>query len=69
MTTKRFCVICVALALFATSLFGQTSKASVSGIVSDPSGAVLNRATVMVKDLDRGTVYTNWLRTELLLRR
>ena len=38
--------------------YGQTVKASVSGIVSDASGAVLANAQVVAKDLDRGTSFS-----------
>ena len=59
MKSKQFWMFCITLALCATSAFGQTSRASVSGIVMDPSGGVVSGATVTVNDLDRGTVYTS----------
>src|SRR5690242_12235027 len=48
----------VALAVFSSTASGQTVRASISGIVSDSSGAVLRGAGIVVKDLDRGTSYS-----------
>jgi hypothetical protein len=59
MRTPKICILLLALASCATGLLGQTSRASVSGIITDPSGGVLNGATVTIRDLDRGTVYTS----------
>jgi len=47
-------------ALFCTCpLSAQTTKASISGSVTDATGAVIAGAKISVKDLDRGLVYTN----------
>jgi hypothetical protein len=40
-------------------LYAQTTKASVSGVVSDSSGAVVGGAKVSVRDLDRGLTFSN----------
>ncbi len=42
-----------------SSLPAQTTKASVSGVVSDSTGAVVPNAKISVKDLDRGLTFTN----------
>lgn len=53
----------VSLVIFSLSLFGaitlqaQNPQASISGVVSDPSGAVIPGATVKVTDTMRGVSY------------
>jgi len=44
--------------LCAPAVYGQTIMASISGIVSDPTGAVIAGAAITVKDLDRGVSYS-----------
>lgn len=39
------------LLLLASSAFGQAFTGSISGIVTDPSGAVLSEAAITVTDL------------------
>lgn len=43
--------------LVVTGLNGQSPRASVSGIASDPSGRVVPGVQVKLTDVDRGTVY------------
>src|ERR1700674_4071632 len=51
--------IVVSLALFVAGIaLAQTFQASVSGIVSDHTGAVVPGVKITVKDTERGTAYT-----------
>jgi outer membrane receptor protein involved in Fe transport len=47
---KRALFALLALCLFAASVFAQTSRGTVSGTVSDPTGAVIPGATVVLKN-------------------
>ncbi|MGH9661422.1 MAG: carboxypeptidase-like regulatory domain-containing protein, partial [Bryobacteraceae bacterium] len=47
--------ICTALVFSAASLFGQAFTGSISGLVKDPTGAVVNGAVIIVTDVARGT--------------
>lgn len=58
MRPQHLLIGCLALAFGLTNAYGQTVKASLSGIVTDASGAVLNNANVTVKDLDRGVTFS-----------
>ena len=47
--------VCVLLCMLAAiALYGQTTNGTIQGQVTDPSGAVLNGATVTVKNMDTG---------------
>jgi hypothetical protein len=48
----------LALALMITPLFGQKITGTISGVVSDPSGAVVAQATVTITNLDTGLIRT-----------
>ena len=51
--------VVLSLILFGAGLaLAQTFQASVSGIVNDPTGAVVPSAKVTVTDTERGTAYT-----------
>ena len=45
----------IALSLFASCLSAQTVAGQISGLVTDPSGAAIAGATVVVTDIDRNT--------------
>ena len=49
--------ILIMILLAAASTFGQDVTAAITGVVTDPSGAVLAGATVTAKDTDRGTTW------------
>ncbi len=51
---KRFCAILVLVLLAAIPLWSQTNKGSISGTISDQSGAVLPGATVTIINLGTG---------------
>lgn len=51
------CAVPVALGLGERPAMAQEVTATVNGIVTDPGGAVIPNADVVVKDLDRGTVF------------
>ncbi len=51
-------VTLVALLCSASPAWGQDVTATVTGTVSDPSGAPIVGASVTAKDADRGTLYT-----------
>ena len=48
----------VCMAMIATLAYGQTSTSSLTGTVTDPSGAVIPGAEISAKNNDNGTVYT-----------
>jgi len=52
--------VCLFFLLFAVSpsAWGQQSSGSVTGLVTDSSGSAIQNATVTVRDLDRGTIWT-----------
>lgn len=61
--SRRFSValvlsLIVALAAVGRSALAQEVTASIAGTVTDPSGAPISGATVVVTDVDRGTVTT-----------
>lgn len=51
---RTFLALCVGLLLTGVSLFGQ-SLASLSGTVSDPTGAVIPGATIQLENVNTGT--------------
>jgi hypothetical protein len=53
---RRISLVSVLL-LFASVGFGQTALATITGTVSDPTGAVVANAPVSVKNLDNGQIY------------
>src|ERR1051326_3745149 len=55
---RLFICTCVALILSVFPALSQTVRASLSGIVSDATGASLNAAVVTVRDLDRGIEFS-----------
>src|SRR5260370_32547205 len=48
----------VALLCGANAVWGQDVTATITGTVTDPSGAALAGATVTAKETDRGTIWT-----------
>jgi hypothetical protein len=44
--------------LFCASLFGQAFTGSISGIVTDPTGALVSEVDIVVTDLDKNTRFT-----------
>ena len=53
----RFWKLFFVPALTASALFGQAFTGSISGIVTDPSGAVLPQASITVTDLSKNTSF------------
>src|SRR5947207_12635562 len=51
------CLTLVALLLSANPTWGQEVTASITGTVSDPSGAAIAGATVTAKSVERGLTY------------
>src|SRR4051812_3702681 len=47
----------ILILLAATLAFGQEITGTITGVVSDPSGAALSGATVTARDADRGTTW------------
>jgi choline dehydrogenase-like flavoprotein len=47
-----------ALFLFTFAVFAPSDRGSITGQITDPSGAVIASATVEAKNVDNGTVYT-----------
>ena len=45
-------------AIGAGALYGQTALATITGMVNDPTGAVVANAPISVKNLDTGQVFT-----------
>src|ERR1700674_4148320 len=57
--SAKVTLIVLSLVLFVAGFaLAQTFQASVSGIVNDPTGAVVPSAKVTVTDTERGTAYT-----------
>jgi len=48
----------VALLCSANAAWGQDVTATITGTVSDPSGAPIVGASVTAKEIDRGTIWT-----------
>jgi hypothetical protein len=56
---QLFLIICCALVVFATTaLYAQIDRATISGIVTDPAGAVVTNATVIVTHVETGETVT-----------
>src|SRR6266566_2789709 len=51
------CVVCLLIASTAGDGFGQTSTAILTGIVQDPTGAVLPNVTISVRNTERNTIH------------
>ena len=51
-------LVIVALAVTVSPAWSQQASGSVTGMISDPSGAAVVNATVTIRDVDRGTVWT-----------
>src|SRR5687767_3326876 len=49
------CAMCLSIGGNANVCFGQTSTATLTGIVQDPTGAVLPNVTISVTNTDRNT--------------
>ena len=54
---NRWLALVVALCALTGSLWGQQVTAAITGTITDPSGAPIVGAKVIVKDLDRGVVF------------
>jgi hypothetical protein len=50
-----FCLACGGLLFFTSNIFCQEVTATITGIVTDPTGAPIAGATVTATDMDRGT--------------
>jgi hypothetical protein len=55
---KVFFFVAVCLLVSAVCAFGQTDRGTITGTISDASGAVIPGATVQAKNTDTGLVYT-----------
>lgn len=64
LTTMLFLVTCTLLFLIPASGFAQATSGTLSGTVTDPSGAVIPNATVTITDADRGTTVTTTTNAE-----
>ena len=53
---RRF-VILFCLCFFALAAFAQSDRGSITGAISDPSGAVIASAKIEAKNIDNGSVY------------
>lgn len=52
------CLLLTCLALSSSAAFAQQVTASITGVVTDPSGAVLPDASITAVSVERGTQYT-----------
>ncbi len=57
-TVRVLALFLLAALVFALPLRAQDVTASITGVVSDPSGAMVAAATVTAADLDRGTTFS-----------
>jgi Carboxypeptidase regulatory-like domain len=55
---SRSLFVCAVLAVVALTAWGQSDRGSITGAISDPSGAVVASAGIQAKNIDNGTVYT-----------
>src|SRR5215471_15508559 len=55
---RRCLFIVICLCAFALSAIAQTDRGTITGTVSDASGAVIPGATVSAKNTQNGLVYT-----------
>ena len=51
-------LVIVALAVTVSPAWSQQASGSVTGTITDPSGAAVANATVTIRDVDRGTILT-----------
>ena len=49
--------VCLGLTVFALALFAQTDRGTITGTISDPTGAVIANAAVEAKNVATGLVY------------
>ena len=49
-------LVMLALGMAVPSLFGQTDQGTITGVVQDPSGAVIGKASVTLTNVDEGQV-------------
>ncbi|HEX6908264.1 MAG TPA: TonB-dependent receptor, partial [Terriglobales bacterium] len=56
--SSRFLLVLLATLSLAAGLWAQKDTGTIAGTVTDPSGAVVAGAKVVVKDVDRGGVFT-----------
>ena len=54
--TFSLLLVCVSL-VFSTAIFGQTDRGTITGVVSDPAGAIVANAAVEAKSVETGAVY------------
>src|SRR5262245_9886015 len=54
---NRFLLLAICLFIFALTAFAQTDRGTITGTVSDASGAVIPGATVEAKNLGTGITY------------
>jgi len=57
MNLRSFCALTLLMMIYAGMGLGQTALGTITGIVSDPAGAVVANATVEVKNLNSAQVY------------
>lgn len=55
---SRSLCVSVVLSVVALTAWGQSDRGSITGAISDPSGAVVASAGIQAKNIDNGTVYT-----------
>ncbi len=51
---SNICIFAAFLLLFVASVFGQSFRGSIRGVVTDPSGGVLANAKVTAKNINTG---------------
>jgi hypothetical protein len=56
-TTARVCILCMLILCLAAPVWGQLYTGSISGLVVDPSGAVVPNAKVAATDTERSYAY------------
>src|SRR5262245_38650670 len=57
MTWVGLVILAAVIGVVTPLAFSQEVSASITGLVTDPSGAAIANANVTARDLDRGTVY------------
>src|SRR5690349_17705999 len=64
----RFLLIICAFVLFITPLYAQKITGTISGVVSDPTGAVVANATVTITNVATGLARTDYQRDRGIYR-